>query len=247
MAKQKKDYLMKTIAQKMIAAGAGLFLTTNVAVYGATLYQNNTVDTGTSLSLVNGTAVGTEVVLAGAAPSDILNYFSFEIVSPEKAFIGNNVQMDISMYANTGAPFNGYATPGASTLWDSGYFSLSTPYAYNPVPPVPPSPLYGATLIEDGAAGFAPLLVPKDFTLVVEVTGLAAADSLGIELFDPATVGSNYGDYWLNSGGGWTLISSPGADFAAVFQGTAAPDAASTAMLLGAALSGLALLRRKLS
>jgi len=242
---------MKTIAQKMIAAGAGLFLTTNVAVYGTTLYNNSTVDTGTSLNLVNSTAVGTEVVLAGAAPSDILNYFSFEIVSPETAFIGNNVQMDISIYANTGAPFNGYATPGATALWDSGYFSLSTPYVYNPVPP---SPLYGATLIENGAAGFAPLLVPKDFTLVVEVTGLATGnvnpalnDSLGIELYDPATVGSNFGDYWLNSGGGWTLINSPGADFGAVFQGTAAPDAASTAMLMGAALSGLALLRRKLS
>lgn len=236
---------MKTIAQKMIAAGAGLFLTTNVAVYGTTvLYNNSTVDTGKSLNLVNSTAVGTEVVLAGAAPSDILNYFSFEIVSPETAFIGNNVQMDISIYANTGAPFNGYATPGAAALWNSGSFSLSTPYVYNPAPP---SPLYGATLIEDGATGFAPLLVPKDFTLVVEVTGLATADSLGIELYDPATVGQNYGDYWLNSGGGWTLINSPGADFGAVFEGTTAPDAASTAMLLGAALSGLALLRRKLS
>jgi hypothetical protein len=241
---------MKTIAQKMIAAGAGLFLTTNVAVYGTTtLYNNSTVDTGTSLSFINGTTIGNEITMAGGSSSYSLSSFSFEIVSPETAFIGSP-SMEIFLYANNGIPaFNGYDTP-KTVLYDSGLFSLSTPYVYDGSS-APPSPNYGATLLTDLSG--SPITVPSDFTLAVEVTGLAAGDSLGMEFFDPATVGSNFGDYWQNNGTGWQLdtVSSVGnqKDFGAEFFGSAtpAPDAASTAMLLGAALSGLALLRRKLS
>jgi hypothetical protein len=75
--KQAKN-LMKTIVQKMIAAGAGLFLTTNVAVYGTTIYSDSTTDTGSSLNFVTGTTIGDEVVMAGAASSYALTSFSFE-------------------------------------------------------------------------------------------------------------------------------------------------------------------------
>ena len=62
----------------MIAAGAGLFLTTNVAVYGTLLYSDASTDTGSSLNFVNGTTIGDEIQLTGAAT---LNSFAFEITA----------------------------------------------------------------------------------------------------------------------------------------------------------------------
>src|SRR5665647_3644788 len=120
---------MKTFAQKIIAAGVGVFLTTSVAVYGATLYQNTTTDTGNSLNFVNGVTIGNEIVLGNGYPSAIVTNFSFEIYSTLAAFAGNNVQMEVFLYANNGTPFNSFATPGTN-LYDSGVFTLHTPQYY---------------------------------------------------------------------------------------------------------------------
>ena len=104
---------MNTIVQKMIAAGAGLFLTTNVAVCGTLIYSDATTDTGNSLNFVNGTTIGSEVVMAGAASFDTLTSFAFEYYSPDATFSGA-VTMNVILSANDG-PLNGYGyydTPG---------------------------------------------------------------------------------------------------------------------------------------
>ncbi len=227
---------MNTIVQKMIAAGAGLFLTTNVAVCGTLIYSDATTDTGNSLNFVNGTTIGSEVVMAGAASFDTLTSFAFEYYSPDATFSGA-VTMNVILSANDG-PLNGYGyydTPGTS-LFNSGSFTLKTPQQNG----------YGSYATLNFDLSGSPITVPKDFTLAIDVAGLAVGDTVAVELFEQPTVGSNYGDYWWNDGTGWRLNALAGTEtgFGAIF---AVPDPASTAMLLGSALSCLALLRRKMS
>src|ERR1039457_2090302 len=99
---------MKTLSQKIVAVGAGVFLAANMAVYGATLYSNTTTDTGNNLSFVNGSQIGNEIVMGNSSPLNTLTFFSFEIYSSEAAFHGANVQMQVFLYANNGATFSGY-------------------------------------------------------------------------------------------------------------------------------------------
>ena len=230
---------MKTFTQKVIALCAGVFLAANMAVYGTTiLYDNSTTPTGSNLSFVNGSTIGNEIIMGNPSLANTLTSFSFEFYSAETAFFSSSVQMEVFLYANNGGLVNGYATPN-SVLYDSGLFSLPTPLQITS----------GASLTANINFNLStPITVPHDFTLAIEVTGLGASDSAGVALFDPATVGSNYGDYWLNGGSGWQLDTlGTRTDFGAQFVGSAIPDAAPTAMLLGAALASLGFLRRKLS
>jgi hypothetical protein len=91
--------------------------------------------------------------------------------------------------------------------------------------------------------------VGNDLTLALSVTGLTSGEA-GIALFSSPGTDSNSGDYWKYDGSAWSLnyyyAGQPAqTGFGAQIFGTV-PDTASTAMLLGAALSGLTLLRRKL-
>jgi hypothetical protein len=223
--------------QKLLTIVIGALLTTGMAVQGVPLYNDSSVDTGNSLNLVNGQMIGNEINLASGITSANVTSFTYEIFSPDNAFAGPNVQMEAFLYANDGTPVNGFSTP-SKVLYDSGSFHLSTPLQ-------DPSGMEVATLTFDLSA--KPIPVGNDLTLAVVVTGLASTDSVGMELFDPAAVGQNFGDFWANSGSGWELLAIPGerTDFGAVIEGTV-PDTVSTAMLLGAGLSGLSLARRKL-
>src|SRR5664279_3695662 len=218
---------MKTFAQKIIAAGVGVFLLTGVPVYGDILYNNTTTDLGRSLNFINGVTIGNEIVLGNGFTSATVTNFSFEIYSTLAAFAGNNVQMEVFLYANNGAPFNGFATPSSSPLYDSGLFALSTPRQYLTFNVV--------------TLGFNPLniTVSSNFTFAAVVTGLAASDRVGMELFNPATVGLNHDDYWLNdNGSGWVLkTNSVPSDFGALFQGTPIPEPSTLGLsVVGASL-----------
>jgi hypothetical protein len=82
-----------------------------------------------------------------------------------------------------------------------------------------------------------PVNIPNDFTLAVVVTGLAGGDTVGIELFDPATTGQNFGDYWFNNGGGWQLLTNTvPTDFGAQFLGTVPEPSSVRLGVAGAAL-----------
>src|SRR5450755_2483240 len=109
---------MKTFAQKIIAAGVGVFLLTGVPVYGATLYDNSSIDRSNSLNFVNGVTIGNEIVLGNGYPSATITNFSFEIYSTNALFAGASIQMEVFLYANNGALFNGFATPSSSPLYD---------------------------------------------------------------------------------------------------------------------------------
>jgi hypothetical protein len=163
------------------------------------------------LTLANGQTLGDEIVLS--YPSGSLTNFSIEIYSPNATFSGS-VSMDVSLLPNTGGPFNGYPTPNTATpLYDSGAFALSTPRSF------------AGTVVGTIAFNLSarPVTVTNDFTVAVKVTGLTGADSVGVELFDPATVGANYGDYWLNNGSWGLYTQSQPTAFGTELQGVITP------------------------
>jgi hypothetical protein len=224
---------MKTLVWKSLAAGVALYLTASFGACGDILYNNSATDTGNSLDLLNDEMLGNEIIMGNASPFDSVSSFSFEIYSPESSFIGANVQMEVYLLPNTGTSFNGYPTPNTATpLYDSGLFALQTPQQQE-------GEVVGTINVN---LSLAPVTVPRDFTLAVEVTGLDAADSVGVELFDPPTTGSSYEDYWLNNGGWGLYTNSTGTAFATRFVGTPTPEpsaltlgaAGATIMLLGA-------------
>ena len=220
---------MKFIAKKTIAVGAGaLMAASGIHAQPVVLYNNTTTDTGNSLSLNNNQILGDEIFLSSSSPFDDLTDFSFEIYSANSSFMGD-VQMTVSLYANNGTAFNGYPTPG-TVLYTSSFGLSSTP-----------TQSVGANAeILDFDLSSSPVQVPSDLTLAVSVTGLEGSDSLGIELFDPPSVGQNYDAYWLNTGSTWALYTNSigTTEFGAKFTGTPTPEPSS--LYLGA--MGLSLL-----
>jgi hypothetical protein len=49
------------------------------------------------------------------------------------------------------------------------------------------------------------VLVGPDFTFAVTFSNLQAGDSAGLGEFNPVTVGYNYDDAWVETGGTWAL------------------------------------------
>jgi hypothetical protein len=230
--KAHQEIKMKMFAQKTMVAGMVVFLATTVGMYGATLYSDSTVDTGVSLNFTNGMTMGNQIHLASGAN---VTSFSYEIYSPDATFTGS-VQMEAFLYANDGAAFNGYLSPSTS-LYDSGLFSLLTPVQS-----------VGGDVETLNFTLSTSVPVGSDFTLAIEVTGLAGGDTVGMELFNPATVGENYGDYWLDNGGSWQLLTnSVPPDFGAQVIGTATPEPSTVCLgVVGAALlTGFTWLRRR--
>ena len=209
---------MKILAQKIIAAGVGVLLLTGVPVYGSILYNNSTWDTYSSLNFSNGITVGNQVVMGSGYTSAVLTDFSFEIYSSLAAFNSPNVNMQVFLYANNGALTNGYNMPG-TLLYNSGPFSLPTPQSFSGGQNV-------GTL--DFNLSTTPVFLPSaNFTLAVVVNGMFTGDSVGMELFNPATVGLNYDDYWVQNGtGSWALMTNSvgPVDFGARFNGTGVPE-----------------------
>jgi len=216
--KNMKNRFTPLFAQAL-AVGAVAVLTQS-AQSQTTLYDNTATYSGANFNYgVAGSTVsaGNEVVLNGTATSYAISQFQVQY-----DFTGSGTAaavVDASFYANTGAPFNGYATPAASTLWDAGNFTLSafTTGAGNTLTYTVPN-----------------TVVPKDFTWVVTFSGLAAGQAAGLSLYGPAATGQNYHDAWINSGTGWSLVqasgSNPAMEFGAKITGTAVPEPSIIAM-----------------
>ena len=221
---------MKIFAQKIIAAGVGVLLLTGVPVYGSILYNNSTTDLGRSLNFINGQAIGNQIVMGNGFTSATVTNFSFEIYSTLPAFAGT-VQMQVFLYANNGALTNGYNMPG-TLLYNSGPFTLPTPQTF----PGNLGTNVGTVFFD---LSLTPIAVSSSFTLAAVVTGMTGSDAVGMELFNPATVGFNYDDYWLQNGANWTLMtnSASAIDFGARFNGTGVPEPSTLGLsVVGASL-----------
>lgn len=211
---------MKTRFVRNIELGVGALLMgccLSVSAVPVTIYDNSVNDLLTRFN--PGTAeVGDEILLAGSARQ--LTYFSFEYygLATRSTFAGN-VQAEVRFYVNNGALFNGYPQPNGSSFYDSGLFSV-------------PAPTGRSTFIFNAGADFpaAGLFIPaNDITWSVQFTGMGAGDEVGVDLYSPPVVGSDYPDYWeKNAGPGWTLkqqLSGVPSDFAALMRAESVPDA----------------------
>lgn len=185
------------------------------------VYNNSTVDTGNSIVLSNGFTVGNEILLS---QPETISFFSFEIFSPTNAFSGT-ATVSYWLYQHTGAG----GAPG-SVLW-SGSFSLAAAAAYF-------TPLYDLSSVQLGYAltvEDAPYVtVPADFTLAVSASGLTGSDAVGLEVFNPITVGNAFNDYWFDDNGGGWVVKNLGAGnnlFGARFYATPEPSTVSLAAL----------------
>ena len=185
---------------------------------GQAVYDNSSTDTGYRLMVTNNQVLGGEVFMdqSQLAVSPYLTNFAFEYYSPNASWSGT-VQADIKFYLNDGTPYHGYGSPG-TLFYDSGLFPIYAPASvYGPgvnvavVPfswmdlylPYDPITQAGALVNMDINAA-----LPQNFTVVYSFSGMAGEDQIGLAVFNPPTVGTNYGDYWLMNGVSWELVTN---------------------------------------
>jgi len=84
--------------------------------------------------------------------------------------------------------------------------------------------------------------MPADFTVVYSFQGLTGGDLIGLPSFNAPnqpTVGTNNGDYWVDSGGGnWSLVTNNAGPVAFGMQFSATPEPS----VLGLGAMGLAVM-----
>jgi hypothetical protein len=162
--------------------------------------------------------VGDEVILAG--PARYLTNFSFEFWgtnTANAASFAGSVEAKVRFYQNDGALFNGYPTP-SNMIYDSGWFNVSLPTARQTF----------TFSVGNGDFPFTGLLLPSDTNLTwsVQFTGMGVTDHIGVDLYSPPTVGTDYPDYWENNGTSWSLKTNSIAsqmNFGATFDASIEP------------------------
>jgi len=179
--------------------------------------------------------VGDEILLDGTAR--YLTNFSFEFwgtntASPSNTSFAGDVQARVRFYENTGAPFNGYATPASTPFFDSGWFDVGAPTSRSTL-----------NFFEGSDFPAGGLLIPSsDITWSVQFEGMEATDSVGVDIYSPPVVGHDYPDYWENDGGWVLLTNTVPMDFAAKMdasQTVPEPSAVALSLLGGLGLLGL--------
>lgn len=151
---------------------------------------------------------------------------------------GGTPEYRVKFYLNDGAPFNGYATPG-TTFFDSGWYALPGT--------TPRSTISFSTGLGDfGGVGLY-MPVVSNMTWSVDFRNLGVNDQVGLDIYDPPTIGSSYPDYWEYNAG-WSLKTnaSVNVNFASVFIATVPePTVIGFFTLGGMLLAGGIISRRK--
>jgi len=178
---------------------AALFAT---SLSRAQLVYNNTSNGSTNvLILTNNESIGEQIFLANSSAYPLLTNFIFEYYNPNTNFAGA-VQGDVQFYENNGPLTNGYATPG-TLFYDTGLFGLNSTNV-STIVSLDSSDLYSTNALLPININF----VPSDFTVVYTFQGMTGTDSIGLPIYGPPTVGTNYGDYWITNASGWTLVTN---------------------------------------
>jgi hypothetical protein len=179
------------------------------------LYNNTTTYANANFDPASGVTFGNEVVLSTGAPNDSISQFEFQFnLTGTAAFTGAE-DIDVTFYENNSSTLvNGSHAPG-TVLWTSG----------------------NSTLASQGLAAYTAgntltytvpnVVVPVDFTWAVTFSNLQAGDSAGLGLYNPVTVGFNYDDAWVETGGVWALDkASSGAPYLFGGEVTGTPTSA---------------------
>ncbi|MCW5553309.1 MAG: PEP-CTERM sorting domain-containing protein [Verrucomicrobiae bacterium] len=211
--------------RKKLQIVATLTLALALNASAVVVYDNSITDLETRVAVGLGTEVGDEITLT-AGPERYLTDFSFEYyLLNGGSGIGTPVGtplVTVSFYLNDGPLFNGYETPGTA-LWTSTPFALTT--------------LTERQTLNFDASDFGgePLFIPVDtFTWAVSISGLGAGDDFGLDVYGPVAVGSSFPDYWLNSGGSWSLLATDvPINFAAKFEAVVPEPSTAVIAILG--------------
>jgi hypothetical protein len=218
---------------KRFVAAALLVMGLNAAA--VTIYDNSTGDLGVRFN-PGLFEVGDEILLGSSerhVTSFAFEYWALNNGTTNGSFTGIDVRL--RFYLNDGPTFNGYATPG-TVFYDSGWLdSIVT------------TPTNRATLNFNqadfiaGWQGGPVTLMPviSNFTWSVQFRNLDGDDSIGLDLYDPPTVGQAINDYWQYNGTSWSLLTNTVAmNFAARME-AAVPEPSGVVL---AVLGGLAIL-----
>jgi hypothetical protein len=211
---------MKTWTKSGLAIATGLF-TMVIAANAGLVYDNTEAQLNYVLAFTNNQEIGDQIWLANYQTYPYLTNFSIEYYSTNSSFY-TNVSADVRFYLNNGPLTNGYASPG-TVFYDSGPFTVQPPQHYFPgtnsavLNFAPPNLANGTVPLDPSMA------MPTNFTVSVTFSGLSGADYVGFDYialndFDPPMVGTNYGDYWLNNNGSWSLHDFPGLPVAFAMQ-----------------------------
>jgi hypothetical protein len=185
--------------------------------------------------------VGDEIMLGST--ERYLTGFSFEFwgtnTSHPTTFSGP-VEARVQFYENTGDPFNGYPTPSLTSFWDSGWFSLGGPTARS-------TAVFAQGVDFPDGGLYLPMPTGiSNMTWSVQFQGMGTDDSVGVDIYSPPVVGSDYPDYWQNNGGTWSLLTNGvPMDFAARMDANPTiPEPSAWALSLIGGLSLLIMVRR---
>jgi len=215
------------------------------------IYDNFANQSGYAFSMANGEEIGNQITIPTGVSWSLTN-FSVEYYSPS-ATLASDVAIDVRFYQNDGTPENGFPTPG-TLIFDSGWFNnngSSLPGNGYQVVTYTSSDFYGSSSAVNMDPGFLfpdSLSPDNSFTFTVSFQGLDSRDQIDMPVA-ANTPGISYGDYWLNNGSGWSLMSTNAADanLTVDFSGQQVPEPASLTFVAigGALLLGIKQLRRK--
>jgi len=213
---------------------AALFLCSSVRASARRLFLPTTSMIWGSRFNPGTNEVGDEIILAGT--ERYLQRFDFEYWGTNTAnptSFSTTVQARVTFYENNGSLVQGYNSPG-TIFYQSSWFNIA-PTARNSI--------YFVAGTDWAANG---LYIPvSDMTWSVEFQGMNPAyDSVGVDLYSPPVVGSDYPDYWEMDNGSWALLTnSVPMDFGARFYADV-PEPSSLILSLVGGLGALTLARR---
>jgi len=222
-------------------AGALAFMAVGLSATAATFYADNGSYVGNLFQLQDGMQVGNEISLAGKWS---LTNFSFEYYSPNSA-LNSALDVEVKFYLNNGPSVNGHPTPG-TLFYDSGLFFNT---AAGNLPTGSRDISYSTADLYSGsglnmAVGY---ILPSDFTYTVTFNNFST-NSIYLPLANNQS-GPNvttYGDYWLYSGGSWTLLENTApANFLVNMSGVPEPSVFYLGAIGSAILFGASKLKRK--
>jgi hypothetical protein len=193
---------MAKVCFKSLVVGSGLFLVASLAANAAELdiYNNSThlatnVNGAIGLNLTNGVTYGYQLNLGPSYSPAALTSFSFQLYISTLAS-SPDTTIQVFLYENTGTEYNGYPTPNTvNPIAEFITFNLHDAWSALPT--------NALTLNYRGLAQYS-IELPSTFTLAVAVNGLVGSDQVALSLYDTATVGTYFSDYWKKDST-WTL------------------------------------------
>lgn len=216
---------------KIKIVSAALLAMVGVNAKADLLYTTFPNANGGSLVLGNGTSVGNQIYFGNTFT---LTNFTFEYYTTNATFSGN-VGVDLKFYKNDGPVVNGNAAPG-TLVYDSGLYSNGSQLLSG-------GPgTSGFHTVSYDTSDFGNLLSGvTTFTFVLTFSNLVGADDMELPLARSTNMlGRSFGDYWLQSGSSWSLVTNtvaPGNAFIVSLGGTVVPEpSVITLSMVGGAL-----------